>query len=150
MGSGAAFQHGNGPLRHRPQRQLRIPLLSDRQIISLYAHDTATGETRGRNGSSGNDKGGGSPEKPDPSHTKVGKIDLPSSVSGKDFMNKLNQTAESGAYVPGCNDCHTSISNAANSVGGKFTPNQSYQGRVSSPPSPPPSILGGTPSNRRR
>ena len=104
----------------------------------LYANDPSSGDSRGRNGSSGSHGGGGAPDVPESGHTIVGEIHLPEGVDAEDFFDELDETAEDGLYLPFINDCHDSISDAAENLGGEFVPNSSYNGRLNNVPGPGP------------
>lgn len=97
-----------------------------------HAYAANSNHARGRNGSSGKHGGGGAP---DPNNIpeedqEVGTIQLPDGVTEEDYFNYLNDHAEDGIYLPWINDCHSSITDAAEAVGGEFIPNEDYPGRI--------------------
>ena len=95
-------------------------------------------DTWGRNGSSDGSSGGdgvkteypGSPESPRSGHTKVGDIDLPAGVSPQDYFDSLEENGNRGLFLPGTNDCHTSITDAAKNTGSTVQWNSNYEGRL--------------------
>ena len=106
----------------------------------IYVVSSSRVNARGRNGSSGNYRGGGAPTDNDgdgridipASHVKIGTIYLSKCVDIDDFMDSMNSCAENGLYVPWINDCHNSVIRAARRVGGEFRRNDNYPGRVGS------------------
>ncbi len=103
------------------------------------------GMTWGRNGSSGVHRGGGSPGDRDsipPEHYKVGEMAFPGTLSENDVFQYLGENGTEGAYFPNLNnndmkigDCHNSLFNAVEGLGGEWVPNSAYEGRVSPTPS---------------
>jgi RHS repeat-associated protein len=88
----------------------------------------------GRGGSSGLRLQGGSGGFFNPrelGHVKVGEVFLPGAVDSSRFFRELDAHGHDGLYVPGVWDCHSSIIDAATAAGGRWIPNENYQGRVS-------------------
>lgn len=119
------------------------------RVVEVFSTNTAFGQpgyhhlyvaddgfnTWARSGKSGSASGdGGGPATRDAAfeagHTFVGQVLLPANVTESQFMNHIEKNGNNGLYLPWVNDCHNSVFDAADKLGGQWQPNENYQGRV--------------------